>query len=279
MAWFVAAGILAIAVILAERLLVAPEDQLTAEDVLALPQSRLRLVARVERYILRFVDPPLRGVPVHFFEGEKRLGDALTDERGFASIEIDAGPPGRRRFRVVSPRSEEALVVDVRPADAPVLVLDLDHTVADVGTFRFAFAANRTVRPLAGAIDAIRRLSQRFEIVYLSARDHSFLEKTRDWLRLQGLPDGPVLLRRRRFWSQRSGDHKLERLGELKRTHRLVAGVGDLPSDARAYLAHGLAAHLIDPRGALPDIEGAVRVRSWEELEARLAAIPGSSAT
>lgn len=278
MVWLLGAVALVLAVVLAERLLVAPEDQLTAEDLLARPGSRIRLVARLERYVIRFVDPPVRGATLEFFDGHAKLGSAVTDARGFASIEVDAGPAGRRRFRVVSRRAEEALVVGVFASDTPVLVLDLDHTLSDIGTTRFAFALNRNIRPLPDAIDVVKRLASRYEIVYLTARDHSFLAKTRDWLRLHGLPDGPVFLRRRRFWSQRAGDHKLERLAELKRTHRLVAGVGDLPIDAKAYLANGMAAILIDPRGALPDIEGAVRVRSWREVEAKLPSSAGPSA-
>ncbi|HEY3227057.1 MAG TPA: hypothetical protein VGK61_08705 [Planctomycetota bacterium] len=270
MVWLLGAVVLALVVVLAERLLVAPEDQLTPEDLLALPHHKVRLTARLERYVLRFVDPPLRGVEVRFLEGDRPLGSAITDAKGFASIEIDSGQAGLRRLRVASPRTEESLVLRVLPGDFPVLVVDLDHTIADVSPFRFAFLDNRSVRPLPGAVEALHWLGDRFAVVYLTARDHSFLGKTREWLRLQGLPDGPVFLRRRRFWSQRPIDHKLERLGELARDHRLVAGVGDLPGDAKAYLAKGLKAFLLDPKGRSPTMEGVVRVRSWKELEARL---------
>ncbi|HTF55704.1 MAG TPA: hypothetical protein VK661_00415 [Planctomycetota bacterium] len=270
MVWLLGAVALALVVVLAERIFVAPEDQLTPEDVLALPYRKIRLIARLERYVLRFVDPPLRGVEIEFFDGERPLGSAVTDAQGSAAIEIDSGPAGLRRLRVASSRAEEPLVVRVLPADAPVLVVDLDHTIADVSPFRFAFMDNRSVRPVLGAVDAVLRLGERFTVVYLTARDHSFLGKTREWLRLVGLPDGPVFLRRRRFWSQRPIEHKLERLGELARDHRLVAGVGDLPDDAKAYLATGLKAFLLDPRGIHPDVEGVVRVPSWKELEERL---------
>jgi hypothetical protein len=270
MVWLLGAVALALVVVLAERIFVAPEDQLTPEDVLALPYRKIRLIARLERYVLRFVDPPLRGVEIEFFDGERPLGSAVTDAQGSAAIEIDSGPAGLRRLRVASSRAEEPLVVRVLPADAPVLVVDLDHTIADVSPFRFAFMDNRSVRPVLGAVDAVLRLGERFTVVYLTARDHSFLGKTREWLRLVGLPDGPVFLRRRRFWSQRPIEHKLERLGELARDHRLVAGVGDLPDDAKAYLAKGLKAFLLDPRGIHPDVEGVVRVPSWKELEERL---------
>src|SRR5688572_2735795 len=143
MIWILFAGVLAAALILAERLIVAPEDQVSAEDLLALPNSRIRLVARVERYIIRFVDPPVRGATVEFFEGDKLLGSAVTDASGFASIEVDVGGPGRRRFRIVTRRAEQALVVDVLPPDAPILVLDIDHTITDIGTTRFAFTPNK----------------------------------------------------------------------------------------------------------------------------------------
>jgi len=278
MLWLLGAGLLALALVLVERYFIAPEDQLTAEDLLALPGSRVRLVARVERYLIRFVDPSVRGATVEFFEGDARVGAAVTDKRGFASIEIDAGPVGRRRFVVRTSRAEEALFVDVLPADAPVLVLDIDHTITDVSTFRMAFTANRDTRHLPDAVDVIRRLGRRFAVVFLTARDRSFLGKTRDWFRMQELPDGPIFLRRRRFWSQRALDHKLERLAELTKTHRCVAGVGDLPGDAQAYRTSGMVAFLMDPDGRLPDIEGAARVRGWKELEERLLAMPGGPA-
>src|SRR5262245_21755523 len=158
MPWILGALALALLVMVVERLVVAPEDQLTAEDALALPHGRVRLVARLERYLLRFVDPALRGATVEFFEGEKRLGAATTDSEGFATLEIDAGPVGLRRFRVATPRADEALVVNVLAPETPVLVLDLDHTVADVSTMRFAFTPNRNVRPLSDAVDVVRRL-------------------------------------------------------------------------------------------------------------------------
>jgi hypothetical protein len=270
MIWVGVAAAAAGLLVLAERLWLAPEDQLTAEDACALPLGRVRLAALLERYLLRFVDPAVRGVRIDFLEEGKLLGSARTDARGSATIEVDAGPPGRRRFRVVSPRAEQALVVDVLPADAPILVLDLDHTVADVSPWRFAFADNRSVRPLPGAVEAIQGLAGSYHIVYLTARDHSFLTKTREWLRLRGLPDGPVFIRRRRFWSLSPMAHKLERLAEVARTHRLVAGVGDLPSDMEAYRRNGMTGYLMDPMGTVPAPEGVIRVRNWEELADRL---------
>jgi hypothetical protein len=279
MLWLLAAAVLAAAIVLIERLFVAPEDQISADDLLALPGSRIRLVARVERYLIRFVDPPVRGERVEFLEGDRLVGEAVTDALGFASIEIDAGPVGRRRFTVRTRRAAEVLMVDVLPADAPVLVLDIDHTITTVSTFRMAFTTNRKTGHLPDAVETIRRLARRFAVVYLTARDRSFLGKTRGWFVLQGLPDGPIFLRRQRFWSQKSFDHKLERLAELKKTHRCVAGVGDLSGDARAYLATGMSAFLMDPAGVLPDIEGAMRVRGWKDLEERLALMPGCPTT
>jgi len=270
MSWVLAAAAAAGLVVLAERLWLTPEDQLTAEDACALPGGRVRLTARLQRYLLRFVDPPVPDARIEFHDGETLLGSATTDARGFASIEIDAGAPGLRRFRIVSPRAKQDLMVAVLPADAPILVLDLDHTVADVSPVRFALAENRKVRPLPGAVEAIQALKGLYSIVYLTARDHSFLSKTRDWLRLTGLPDGPVLIRRRRFWWLTPFAHKLERLAELTKTHRPVAGVGDLPTDMEAYRRNGMTAYRMDPSGLVPASEGVIRVRSWREAEERL---------
>jgi hypothetical protein len=162
--------------------------------------------------------------------------------------------------------------VRVAPGTSPVLVTDIDHTIADVSPFGFIVKANGVVRTMPGARDALTELARRMSIVYLSARDHIFVPKTRGWLQMNGFPEGPLYLRAgTRFWSCRSGRHKLGRLAALRAGWKDIrAGVGDVPSDLRAYAAHGIPPILIGPRtlAGLPD--GAVWARSWSEILERL---------
>jgi hypothetical protein len=129
------------------------------------------------------------------------------------------------------------------------------------------------VRPLPGAREALVSLSSRFEILYLTARDHVFRTKTRAWLRENRFPEAPIYLRRgTRFWTCRSGRHKRGRLGELRPAFpRIAAGVGDARSDLTAYASHGIPAIQIGPKALRGLPEGAVWARDWAEIEKRLA--------
>ena len=86
--------------------------------------------------------------------------------------------------------------------------------------------------------------------------------------RRNGFPEAPLYVRAgTRFWSVRSKGHKIARLGELRALWpNIRAGIGDLPSDAEAYAAHGIPPIVIAPvrPAGLPD--GVVWVRTWAEI-------------
>jgi len=157
--------------------------------------------------------------------------------------------------------------VAVFEADEPVGITDIDHTVADVSPFGFVAKPNSAVRPMAGAPEALTTIAQSTRILYLSARDHIFVAKTRAWLRENGFPEGPLLLRRVRFTSATPLEHKLSRLEEVVTKLRNIRfGVGDLPTDVEAYRKRGIPPILISPRpidGLPKDVP---QVSSWSEI-------------
>jgi hypothetical protein len=91
------------------------------------------------------------------------------------------------------------------------------------------------------------------------------LPKTRRWLALHLFPPGPILCRP---WSLRPVAPELFKTETLARIKRelpgLAAGVGDRAHDARAYLAHGLRALLIN--SFEPPPLGAEHFRSWPDI-------------
>lgn len=242
---------------------------LTPRDLLLPAGAEAALEVEVETRWAPFVDPARPGVLVEV-DGHDR---GVTGPDGVARIPLKPLPEGFHRLRVRAGPAEAEAVVRVAPAGWPVLVTDIDHTIADVSPFGFIVKANGVVRTLPGARDALADLSRRLLIVYLSARDHIFVPKTRGWLQMNGFPEGPLYLRAgTRFWTCRSGPHKVGRLAGLRaRWTDIRAGVGDVASDMRAYAAHGIPPVLIGPRklDGLP--EGTRWARDWAEIARMLA--------
>jgi hypothetical protein len=241
----------------------APETLVTARDLLAPADGPVNLEIEVERRYWPFFDPPLADAELEI-EGQK----VLTDRAGEARIDLGTRAPGLHRLRVrLGPATDEALVAVVAK-DQPIFITDIDHTIADVSSMGFIFRSVGSVRPLAGSREALERISKKMQIVYLTARDHIFARKTREWLALHGFPPAPVYLRRRtRFWTVRARDHKVSRLRELRLAFPNIPwGVGDLPGDAQAYREHGIPPILISPRPQEGVPEGTVQVAAWSEI-------------
>lgn len=245
--------------------------RLTAFDSLSAVGEPLVLRALFERRWLLLARQPLAGAAVSFAtDGGRPLGSAETDASGFATLRIPV-PFEATSFLAEHPGGSRARGGVYRfDRDDPILVCDLDLTLSDATPLRFWVSPVGAVAPFEGASKVLRSLAHRFRIVYLTARRDLFLDKTREWLRLNLIPPGPILSRPWSFLPIPSERFKREALADLKgRFPRLAVGIGDRPHDARAYLAHGMKAFLLRPRGRVP--EGAVPCDSWNEILERCA--------
>jgi hypothetical protein len=216
---------------------------ITPYDLLIPAGEPATLEVEVESRWADFIDPPAADVEVQV-EG---VGRARTGENGIATFPLGVLPEGMHRYRVSVGRKTPEVLVRVLPRQAPVIVVDIDKTIADVTPQGFIFRRVQNVRTMPGSRDALKELSRTFQILYLTARDHIYTRKTRLWLRLKGFPEAPIFLRKgTRFWSASPRDHKLERLKELRGQFPNVPwGVGDKPGDVAAYAAHGIKPILI----------------------------------
>jgi len=255
---------------------------ITPRDLLAPAGEPVLLEVEVERRLGPFLDPPLEGLRIEVDGG----GSARSDPSGEAAIPLGELEPGTHRLLVRAtpargePVEAEALV-RVIPPEAPVFITDIDHTIADVSPTGFIFKPNHRVHPVTGAREALIEIAHRMELLYLSARDHIFLRKTRAWLRHNQFPDAPLYLRRRtRFTSVRSRDHKRERLAELRpRFRNLRWGIGDVAGDIEAYSENGIPAILLArsiPRGLPPST---LHVQDWRSVLPLLGPSQGGSGT
>jgi hypothetical protein len=241
---------------------------ITPYDLLVPAGEAATLDVEAERRWLTFVDPPLADVEIEV-EG---VGRATTNAGGIASFPLGVLPPGTHRFKVLRGRKPPEALVRVIDPRTPVIVIDIDHTIADVSPQGFIFRKVQNVRPVLGSREALDELAPSMQIVYLTARDHIFTRKTKLWLRAAEFPEAPVYLRKgTRFWSHNPREHKIERLKDLRpRFPNIAWGVGDKPGDVAAYQAHGIRPILLAP--ARPP-EVAPDVPSYADWKAILAHI------
>jgi hypothetical protein len=256
---------------------------LRAFDDLVLAGRNAVLRAKVERGGTSLSRPDVAGAKLLFevlhapktLEQGKpeyvRLCEAFTDSDGIASVEMKGFFEGTHLIRttyLADPEVRCFSYIFVVGRDLPILVCDIDHTIADVSTLGLLTTAPENIPALPGAVEALKKLSQKYLIVYLTARDDSFYDATKQWLALKGFPQGPVFfsdLSKTAFIGS-AGEFKARRLTQWRKAGlNLQVGIGDRNEDAIACLAIGMRAFIL--RGKPDDVPaGARAAASWSEI-------------
>ncbi|MFF9498773.1 hypothetical protein [Streptomyces sp. NPDC014656] len=150
----------------------------------------------------------------------------------------------------------------------PLAVFDLDGTLADTAhrqhflerrprDWDAFFGAAPDDPPLAEGVALCRSAAEECEVVYLTGRPERCRRDTLDWLAAQGLPEGPLHMRRHR-------DFRPARVTKVEILRRLGAGravrmlVDDDPLVCEAAEAAGfpvVRAHWATPSEALREAQ------------------------
>lgn len=172
------------------------------------------------------------------------------------------------------------LIVCVVNADAPMIIVDLDHTVVGSGFFKVVM---RMAAPMPGSAAVMRKLSQDYTVVYLTHRPAMLTNLSKKWLITNNFPVGPLLTNQDNKFS--SGEYKSNRLKELRCSFKNIqVGIGDKDSDVAAYRANNMSAFWIikykDKRKSLEKIIKTIApfrrdhkvqvVFAWEQIEQAL---------
>ena len=252
------------------------EARLQGYDVLARPGDKVVLRAKLESMATPVFHKDIRGVTVFFELDGKVVGSAVTDGQGWADVAYHVSENAGRDLTVTCALApgdkylaEPAnILVVIKKNTAPAIVTDIDHTIADVGSAGFLVKSNESVPALPGAPEALTRLSKKYTIIYVTARDDAFMNTTKEWLDLRKFPKGPVFFNDYGGKSMSATKYKTAEIARLKkRFPNITAGVGDKVGDAEAYLANGMRAFLIGDKMPEDMPEGARFARSWAEVE------------
>jgi phosphatidate phosphatase APP1 len=214
----------------------------------------------------------MEGVEVVFRAGGEEIGRARTDELGHAltTARLPAGTreiEARAAFdrRVLKARGE----VYVWKEGRTILVCDIDGTVAetDVDTLLFDRWDTES-RPLPGAPEALQRLSEGYNLLFLTGRPIAWHAKTYKWLEDHGFPAAPAVLAPHVRDAVKLEEFKARTISMLRKLYpNALIGIGNAEADSQAYTASGLLALVIDDgkeRRFRPEV---VPLRSWNQVQ------------
>jgi hypothetical protein len=251
-----------------------------AYDTLALPGEEVVLRARLKAGDLQTDQP---GFVARFHLDGRLYKTAETDLAGTATVSFRPKAAGDYHFTVElspngfpdKPPAAIDLLVACRAAEAPMIVVDLDKTVVASG---FAAVMAGQPKAMAGAAQIMKRLAERYTIVYLTQRPGVFGPESKAWLHDNGFPPGAMILAETPQLLQGNEPYKREAIRGLTRRFRKIEfGLGDRPSDAHAYAENGLRPILIvmpdasataeELRRLAGDVESlrADAVRNWDQ--------------
>ncbi len=184
------------------------------------------------------------GELVEFFVDGKSLGKSLSGGDGFAFKRFVPSRTGIHRITVKSKREEgQGLLLSLRKGDG-ILFVDVEGSL---------FEGGFSETPKKGSQETIRKLSGRFQLIFLQTGALS-IKAIKVWLKKNGFTDLPVIA-----WENGMIFDEIKEHGfKIK----AVIGSGPVIESAKAY--HPRAISFDD------EVEGAVEVKSWEEIGRRL---------
>jgi len=253
---------------------------LSGYDDIVSTDGKVTLVVKLEEDKLIPYRPDVSNAKVSFFAGNKILGEARTNHQGKAYLRVKNPGLGTHIFmahfggRYGLADSTANMTITVAKENTPILISDIDHTISDASATEVVILPYRLIRQLPGANKILKDLELDYQIVYLTARDDTFILKTKKWLDYLNFPKAPVY-----FWDFGStdgvpsdhGDYKSSVIKKLKNSFsNILVGVGDKPHDIRAYLENDLKAFYIgkEERDTIPS--EAIIVDSWDEIQEQL---------
>ncbi|MEM7168245.1 MAG: phosphatase domain-containing protein [Planctomycetota bacterium] len=240
-----------------QQVAVAAEKlKVTVYDAITTPGTATTLAAKYEKDLPGPANPDKKGLAVVIGLSTTPVvtNEATTNKDGIATVAVT--PPkepgsyllfshAKAGSNAYTDRGGTApALLFVIPADREILICDIDGTITD------GEAALKGVNldPQPGAATAMRKLAEKYAVIYLTARDDMLLNKSRDWLDQHSFPRAPVICR---DWTLSSlpatGAFKKRAIAQLKNKFSQIKwAIGNSGGDKEAYAEHKLPHIIID---------------------------------
>jgi phosphoglycolate phosphatase-like HAD superfamily hydrolase len=245
---------------------------LTVNDAVVMGGTQSPVTAYVERPVGLGFRHAVKEVPVEFSAGNREIGVCETQNRGQASVLCDLPQGGCSQFEAIAivkgkTVTQSGCVFRWDPRRT-VVAVDVDHTLSLTAYLALLFKTrDRHSRPIPGAVETMNALARDYQIAYVTSRPRFLLERTRQWLREEGFPAGPVIVSSGWAEWRNQGAFKRRRLADLRQQWpNLLIGIGDKQSDVGAYTANGMLTLIVNEKRPDRYGEKAVTSRDWAAL-------------
>jgi hypothetical protein len=213
-----------------------------------------------------------KDVEVVFYADGVEIERARTGGEGFAQA-VKRIPPGTQRI-------EARTTIDGQDYTSPgkiyewgkdrvAIMCDIDGTIAETSVSGLAFESRDTKsKPMENSREVLARLSEKFDLVYLTARPIYLLEKSRAWLEDHGYPAAPLYTLVRVRESMDAARYKSDSIQIMHKVFPdILIGIGNAGTDMEAYSANGMLALMVDDgKGRLFSAQ-AIQLQTWEQVE------------
>lgn len=260
---------------------VSLHTRVTGFDAPAKPGETVTLMSKYEGPGVFILRPDIPWRTIEFYEGDRLLGKAGTNLDGMARLKCSFTEEGFHKITLCfagdHARGIEraSMWVLVAKEDTPFVVIDIDNTICESNILANLFVRLENHRPIKGAAEALSGLSSRYSIIYLTARDESAVNLTREWLEKNGFPRGIILARDLDLLAPSSSRFKSAALKDLnQRFTRVCAGIGNREGDGRAFQRNGLLAILFHENEK--HMTGVKFIKDWKEVDEALNALATS---
>jgi hypothetical protein len=243
---------------------------LTADDHICRVGERVRLNAKFEfRGVGIVLNKAMEERRLDFYLDGKCIGGDRTDEEGYATIKHRFDEEGLFTYTVTYGNdAEDEGRVFVWAKDTPILVVDIDGTLAETRKRDFIFSKTQDAPAFPHAAATLNKLATRFRIVYLTARPRELLDDSRAWLARNNMPIGPVFT-----WDidrdpLSSSKYKRQQLDDLQDDFpNVTVGIGNSKGDYKAYRRRRVFAIMFEPTESPRTLDRGVQVDDWTAID------------
>lgn len=246
---------------------------ITLDDVILEKRGAAVIHAHVEREAIPGIRKNISGIVVEFVWEGTIVGQARTDEHGTAEYTHATGltihPTIEARCRLDGVEHRTTSDVFVWDRRRVVVVVDIDETIShtDYDDIIFDEKDYHESPPFKGSVEALRRIHEDVNILYLTARPRFLLGATRGWLDAHGFPKGPVISSPGLRSAAKAPEFKRRQLESLRSSMpSILIGIGNTEGDAKAYQANGMMAFMIRDQEKPPDSPHLRYFRNWDAL-------------
>lgn len=256
----------------------------TGHDTVVKTGRPTKLTAKIERKIISYLAPNLKGVELCFYLGQQEIGKAVSDQDGIAHLPYTPLTVGMHtisyQIKGKSSRYRAGRLFAVS-GTRPAVVTDIDGTISNYPDWEVPLGgAKAPTFPYAP--EFLRKLADGYDIIYLTARDDALDVVTMAFLNHHQFPEGAVLYnewgmrgeKRRQMGAKHAAGFKLRMIKFLQEAGIIVvAGIGNSATDVEAYSEAGIDSYIRkDPKQSIANPKASILFANYQELEGIFAA-------